>query len=75
MTFRIERIRLRQVHKTTAEISDQFGQLRGSLDESGRREWAASEAMALGHGGIVKVHRATGMVPSTIGRGIRELKA
>ncbi|MEE9383861.1 MAG: ISAzo13 family transposase, partial [Nannocystaceae bacterium] len=75
MTFRIEGIMVRQMHKTIAEISDQFGQLRVSLDEGGRREWGASEAMALGHGGIVKVHRATGMVPSTIGKGIRELKA
>ena len=31
--------------------------------------------MALGHGGIAKVHRATGMAPSTIGKGVRELRA
>lgn len=30
--------------------------------------------MTLGWGGIAAVHRATGIVPSTIGRGIRELK-
>jgi transposase len=30
--------------------------------------------MALGHGGIALVHRATGIVPSTIGKGIRELR-
>jgi len=30
--------------------------------------------MALGHGGIARVHRATGIVPSTIGKGIRELR-
>lgn len=61
--------------KTEAEIRTQFAQIRDSLDERGRREWAASEAMALGHGGIAKVHRSTGLVPSTIGKGIRELKA
>jgi len=61
--------------KTEPEISLQYTQLRESLDERSRREWAASEALALGYGGIAAVHRATGIVPSTIGRGIRELKA
>ena len=61
--------------KTEAQIRRQYEQLRGSLDERARREWAGSEAMALGHGGIVMVHRATGMAPSTIGKGKRELQA
>jgi len=60
--------------KTESEITRQYEQLRGSLDERARREWAASEAIALGYGGIAKVHRATGIVPSTIGKGIRELR-
>lgn len=30
--------------------------------------------MALGYGGIALVHRATGIVPSTIGKGIKELR-
>ena len=60
--------------KTQIQIARQFKQLRGSLDERGRREWAASEAMALGYGGIALVHRATGIVPSTIGKGIKELR-
>jgi len=60
--------------KTEAEITRQYEQLRASLDERGRREWAASEAIALGYGGIAKVHRATGIVPSTIGKGIGELR-
>jgi len=45
----------------------------GSLDERGRREWAAPEALALGRGGVSKVHRATGLVASTIGRGMRDI--
>ena len=61
--------------KTEAQISRQYRLLRNSLDERARREWAGSEAMALGYGGIKKVHRATGMAPSTIGKGIRELRA
>ena len=60
--------------KTESELTRQFKQLRGSLDERGRREWAASEAMALGHGGITMVHRATGIAPSTIGIGLREIR-
>lgn len=65
---------MQPMKKTEAEIRHQFEQLRDSLDERGRREWAASEAMALGHGGIATVHRATGIVPSTIGKGIQELE-
>ena len=60
--------------KRESTISLQYERIRNSLDERGRREWAASEAMALGYGGIDKVHRATGIAPSTIGIGIRELK-
>ena len=61
--------------KTEAQISQQYRQIRTSLDERGRRQWAASEALALGYGGIARVHRATGIVPSTIGKAIRELRA
>ena len=60
--------------KTEQEIRRQYNSLHGSLDERARREWAATEAMALGYGGIAKVYRATGVVPSTIGKAIRELK-
>lgn len=60
--------------KTEQEIREQYNSLHGSLDERARREWAATEAVALGYGGIAKVHRATGIVPSTIGKAIRELK-
>lgn len=62
------------VVKTENQIRQQYEQIRSSLDERGRREWAASEAMALGYGGIALVHRATGIVPSTIGKGISELR-
>jgi len=43
------------------------------LDERGRRLVAASEALAAGYGGIAAVARATGVAPSTIGRGLKEL--
>jgi len=45
------------------------------LTERSRRLWAATEAMSLGHGGIVAVERATGISRSTISRGIQELKS
>ena len=47
--------------------------LRSVLTERSRRVWAASEAVALGHGGIGLVEAATGISRSTISRGIREL--
>src|SRR3954451_18264547 len=43
------------------------------LDERGRRLLVAAEAKAAGYGGIAAVWRATGVAPSTIGRGLREL--
>ncbi len=47
--------------------------LHSVLTERSRRLWAASEAVALGHGGIGRVEQATGISRSTISRGIREL--
>lgn len=47
--------------------------LRSVLTERSRRLWAASEAAAVGHGGIGLVEQATGISRSTISRGIREL--
>ncbi len=45
------------------------------LTERSRRLWAATEALALGHGGIAMVERATGMARSTIARGMREVES
>ena len=44
--------------KTEEQIREQYRLIRGSLDERGRCEWASSEAMSLGYGGIALVHRA-----------------
>jgi Rhodopirellula transposase DDE domain len=43
------------------------------LDERGRRLFAAVEARTAGYGGIAGVARATGIAPSTIGRGLKDL--
>jgi Rhodopirellula transposase DDE domain len=45
------------------------------MDERMRRQWAASEAKAYGWGGIQAVSQATGMSPTTIPRGLDELRA
>jgi hypothetical protein len=57
----------------TALIRQRFDSVAPFLDERGRRLVAASEAVAAGRGGIAAVAAATGIAPSTIGRGIEEL--
>jgi chemotaxis response regulator CheB len=47
--------------------------MQNHLDERGRRVWAASEAEALGHGGVTIVHEVTGMSRSAITQGIAEM--
>ena len=46
-----------------------------TLTERSRRVWAATEARALGRGGITLVARATGISTSTIARGLNELRS
>lgn len=52
-----------------------YAALRPVLDERARRQWAASEALELGWGGVMTVAKATGMSRVTITAGIAELKA
>jgi hypothetical protein len=54
-------------------LQAKFVALAPELTERSRRLWAATEAVALGHGGIALVERATGISRSTIVRGMREL--
>jgi hypothetical protein len=54
-------------------VRDKYDLLEREMDERTRRTWAATEALALGYGGIAVVHRATGMAVSTIRRGIRDV--
>jgi hypothetical protein len=44
------------------------------LTERGRRRWAASEALELGHGGITVVAQATGVGARTMRRGCQALR-
>jgi hypothetical protein len=57
----------------TSAIRDRFVAVAPHLDERGRRSFAAAEARSAGYGGIAAVARATGIAPSTIGRGLEEL--
>ena len=56
-------------------IQGKFKALAPALDERARRIWAATEASAFGRGGIAMVSRATGISPSTIARGLKEIEA
>jgi transposase len=55
------------------EVREKYTAMLGELDERSRRRWAATEAKALGHGGITAVARATGIATRTIRVGLREL--
>jgi len=59
----------------TAAIAPRFAALEPSLDEKERRLFAANEARAAGRGGIAAVSEATGIVRSTIGRGLADLRS
>jgi Rhodopirellula transposase DDE domain len=54
-------------------IRERFFTVAPFLDERSRRLVAAAEAFAAGYGGIAAVAMATGIAPSTIGRGLNEL--
>jgi Rhodopirellula transposase DDE domain len=58
-----------------AGIRERYAAVSPCLDERGRRLLAAVEAKTASHGGIAAVARATGVAPSTIGRGLAELRA
>ena len=55
-------------------ITTRYEQIKSVLNERSRRIWAASEAMAIGHGGISTVMKATGLSRNAIKHGISELK-
>src|SRR5919197_5160995 len=58
-----------------AALRAKYAALVPVLTERSRRVWAATEARALGYGGIALVRRATGIAESTIQRGLRDLEA
>jgi hypothetical protein len=54
-------------------IRTKFAALRPFLDERTRRVWAATEAVALGRGGVSAVAVATGLGRNTVRAGLRDL--
>jgi hypothetical protein len=68
---------MKKVERGAAEsrTRGRFLKIAGQLTERARRLFVASEAMAMGHGGIAAACRATGMAASVIGRGMAELRA
>lgn len=55
------------------QIENKYQHLSPLLNERSRRLWAATEADALGYGGILALHRATGLSQNTIRAGLKEL--
>src|SRR4051794_6032869 len=59
--------------QTIALIRQKYAFLEPELDERARRCWAATEALALGYGGLSAVATATGLARNTVAAGIRDL--
>jgi len=55
-------------------IREKFSALEGRFDEHTRRVWAATEARAIGYGGISLVARATGVSQRAIQVGLQEIR-
>ena len=60
---------------SVAELTAKFRAVWPLLDERTRRLMAASEAVALGYGGVSLVHRACGLSRNAIMRGMEEIDA
>lgn len=59
---------------TIERIRNKYRSLAPVMDERSRRQWAASEAVDLGWGGVSTVAKATGLSRNTVATGIRELQ-
>jgi hypothetical protein len=55
-------------------VRQKYDLLASLMDERTRRQWAASEALELGWGGISAVAKATGLARNTVLAGTRELE-
>jgi hypothetical protein len=56
-----------------SSICERYAAVGRNLNERARRLFAAAEARTAGYGGIAATSRATGLAPSTIGRGLKDL--
>lgn len=55
-------------------LKQKYSRMLAHLDERGRRIWAATEAKAIGYGGVSLVQRATGISRVTITKGLDEIE-
>jgi hypothetical protein len=62
-------------HPDVETISEKYASLEPVLGERARRLWAATEARAIGRGGISRVAEATGLSRITIRAGLNELRS
>lgn len=60
--------------KYLTPLIQKYASLQPTFTERSRRLWAASEARSIGHGGILRLAKVTGLSRQTIERGVRELK-
>lgn len=58
---------------TSASIAKKYESIKPYLNEKARRIWAATEAQAIGRGGVSEVARATGLSRTTIHKAITQL--
>jgi len=58
---------------TISAIKKKYLKINPMLNEKSRRIWCATEAIAIGWGGIIKVHKATGVSRPTIQAGVKEI--
>ena len=58
---------------TEASIAKKYESVKAYLNEKARRIWAATEAQAIGRGGVSEVARATGLSRTTIHKAIAQL--
>jgi transposase len=66
---------MRPIDDDIQQIRARFQKIEWALDERMRRLFAASEASALGRGGVTKVSKATGISRRAIHAGLAELNA
>ena len=60
---------------TVSTVLEKYMALEPLMDERTKRIWAATEALALGRGGVARVMEATGMSRQRIASGIREIES
>jgi len=60
---------------TVERIRQKYRALAGPMDERMRRQWAGTETIAAGWGGLTAVCRATDLAINTVRRGVAEVKA